>query len=258
MLRTIAVATTMVAALIAVPSASAQDTTAPVLPAGAFSAAPNGNNNWRLTSPATLNLSATDNVAVAKFQYSLDGGATYVDVPVTAGPSATAGVPLSQQGNTTVRYRAVDSSGNPSRGATANTTLNQAAAVGATGVRLTSTANRSPGDLLLIDSELATIATIPNPAPASPAPNVTLTAPLASAHAANAPVVGTATYLDDRAADRHQRADRDLGHPARRRCRRRPPPGDTQVRLASLTGRAAGDTLQIDQGANAETVTIAS
>ena len=34
--------------------------------------------------------------------------------------------------------------------------------------------------------------------------------------------------------------------------------GDTQVRLASLTGRAAGDTLQVDQGANAETVKIAS
>src|SRR5215204_450453 len=126
-LRTAAIAATMVAALIAVPSASAQDTTAPVLPAGAFSSPPNGNNNWRLTSPHTLNLSATDDVAVAKFQYSLDGGATYIDVPVTAGPSATAAVTLSQQGNTTVRYRALDSAGNPSRGASANTTLNQAA-----------------------------------------------------------------------------------------------------------------------------------
>ena len=138
----------MVAALIAVPSASAQDTTAPVLPAGAFAAPPNGNSNWRLTSPQTLNLSATDDVAVAKFQYSLDGGATYVDVPVTPGPSATASVTLSQQGNTTLRYRAVDSSGNFSRGATTNTTLNQAAAAGATAVRLTSTTGRSAGDLL--------------------------------------------------------------------------------------------------------------
>ena len=73
---------------------------------------------------------------MSKFQYSLDGGATYIDVPVTAGPSATAAVPLSQEGNTTVRYRAVDSSGNLSRGASANTTLDQAAAAGATGVRL--------------------------------------------------------------------------------------------------------------------------
>ena len=89
---------------------------------------------------------------MAKFQYSLDGGATYIDVPVTPGPSATTSVTLSQQGNTTLRYRAVDSSGNPSRGASTNTTLNQAAAAGATGVRLTSTAGRSPGDLLLIDT----------------------------------------------------------------------------------------------------------
>jgi len=84
---------------------------------------------WRF-GPATLNLAATDDVAVAKFQYSLDGGATYVDVPVTPGPSVTATVSISQQGNTTVRYRAVDSSGNVSLGVSASTTLNQASAVG--------------------------------------------------------------------------------------------------------------------------------
>ena len=104
---------------------------------------------------------------MAKFQYSLDGGATYVDVPVTAGPSATADVPLSQEGNTTVRYRAVDSAGNFSRGATTNTTLNQASAAGATAVRLASTTGRSAGDTLLIDTgagqETATIATIVTP-----------------------------------------------------------------------------------------------
>ena len=255
----------MVVALIAVPSASAQDTTAPVLPAGAFSAAPTGNSNWRLVAPQTLNLSATDDVAVAKFQYSLDGGATYVDVPVTPGPSATASVPLSQQGNTTLRYRAVDSAGNASRGATANTTLNQAAAAGASAVRLTSTTGRSAGDLLLIDSELATIATIVTPAPAAPAPNVTLTAPLAAAHAVNAPVVGTATYLTiPLLIDTNgpiatwatqpttlQATSTTAGAPAAAA-------GDTQLRLASLTGRTAGETLQIDQGANAETVRIAS
>ena len=43
--------------------------------------------------------------------------------------------------------------------------------------------------------ETATIATIVTPAPASPAPNVTLTAPLANAHAAAAAVQGIATYL---------------------------------------------------------------
>ncbi len=52
--------------------------------------------------------------------------------------------------------------------------------------------------MLVIDTgagqETATIATIVTPAPAAPAPNVTLTAPLANAHAATAAVAGTATY----------------------------------------------------------------
>jgi type 1 glutamine amidotransferase len=251
----------MVAVLIAVPSASAQDTTAPVLPAGAFSAPPGGNNNWRLVAPQTLNLSATDDVAVAKFQYSLDGGATYIDVPVTPGPSATASVSLSQQGNTTLRYRAVDSAGNPSRGASTNTTLNAASDAGATAVRLTSTTGRSAGDLLLIDTggaqELATIATIVTPAPAAPAPNVTLTAPLANAHAANAAVVGTATYLTiplliDTNAPIANWATQATTLQAAAAV------GDTQIRLASLTGRAPGDLLHLDQAANSEAVTIAS
>ena len=86
-----------------------------------------------LTAPQTLNLSATDDVAVAKFQYSLDGGATYIDVPVTAGPSASASVVISQEGNTTVRYRAVDTLGEQLPRRDHDTTLNQAAAAGATG-----------------------------------------------------------------------------------------------------------------------------
>src|SRR3954454_13465309 len=122
------------ASLVAASPAMAADTVAPVLAAPSFAAPPNGNSNWRITAPQTLNLSATDDVAVSKLQYSLDGGATYIDVPVTAGPSVAAGAPLSQQGNTTVRYRAVDSSGNFSRGTANATTLNQAAAAGATAV----------------------------------------------------------------------------------------------------------------------------
>ena len=94
---------------------------------------------------------------------------------------------------------------------------------------------------------------------------MTLTAPLASAHAANAPVVGTATYLTiPLLIDTNgpiatwatqpttlQATSATAGAPAAAA-------GDTQLRLASLTGRAAGETLQIDQGANAETVRIAS
>ena len=142
--------------------------------AGDVRAPPDGNNNWRLTKPQTLTLSATDDVAVAKFQYSLDGGATYVDVAVTPGPAATAEVSLSQEGNTTVRYRAVDSAGNFSRGATTNTTLNQAVAAGATAVRLASTTGRSAGDELVIGTgasqETVTIASLVTPAPPSPRP----------------------------------------------------------------------------------------
>src|SRR4051795_6477773 len=166
--------------LAAVPQAMAADTVAPVLGTAAFAAAPDGNSNWRISVPQTLNLSATDDVAVSKLQYSLDGGATYIDAPITAGPTAAAAAALSQQGNTAVRYRAIDSSGNFSRGTANGTTLNQASAAGANAVRLASTTNRTVGETIWIDSgatqEAATIASIPTPAPASPLPNVTLTA----------------------------------------------------------------------------------
>ena len=134
---------------------------------------------------------------------------------------------------------------------------------------MTSTTGRSAGDLLVIDTgaaqETVTIATIVTPAPASPAPNVTLTAPLANAHAAAAAVQGIATYLtialliDTNGpmatwaiqATTLQPNSATAGAPAAA-------PGDTQLRLASTTGRAVGDLLQLDQGVNAELVTIAS
>src|SRR4051812_49660183 len=94
--------------LAVVSPAMAADTVAPVVAPAAFAAPPNGNNNWRITAPQTLNLSATDDVAVSKLQYSLDGGVTWIDAPVTAGPAASAPAAISQEGNTTVRYRAVD------------------------------------------------------------------------------------------------------------------------------------------------------
>src|SRR5690349_12876223 len=84
--------------LAAAAPAAAADTAAPVVGTATFAAPPTGNSNWRLTAPQTLQLAATDDVAVAKLQYSLDGGATYVDVPVTAGPSVTANVTLSDEG----------------------------------------------------------------------------------------------------------------------------------------------------------------
>src|SRR3954452_20131362 len=106
-LRALAVGSALVMGAV-LPATAAAQSAPPVLAAPAFATAPNGNNNWRLVAPQTLNLSATDDVSVAKFQYSLDGGASYIDVPVTAAPSATASVPLSTEGNTTLRIRAVD------------------------------------------------------------------------------------------------------------------------------------------------------
>jgi len=87
---------------------------------------------------------------------------------------------------------------------TINTTLNQAAAVGATAVRLASTTNYLAGDTLRVDTgaglESVTIASIITPAPASPEPNVTLTAPLTKAHAAGAAV----SYFNKRGLEEYR------------------------------------------------------
>ena len=137
-----------------------------------------GNNNWRF-GPATLNLSATDDVAVAKFQYSLDGGVTYIDVPVTPGPSVNATVSITPAGQHDRPLPGRRQLRKRLPGGQRPTTLNQPSAVGATGVRLQSTTGRAAGDVLVIDTganqETATIASVPIPAPPSPNPNVLLT-----------------------------------------------------------------------------------
>ena len=73
------------------------------------------------------------------------------------------------------------------------TSLNAASAAGATAVRVASTTGLAAGASIWIDSganqERTTIASIVTPNPAAPAPNVNLTAPLALAHANNAPVL---------------------------------------------------------------------
>src|SRR3954468_11774879 len=150
----LATAAAVGAALVVAPSASAQgtDTTSPVLNVGTLTptaapqrngnppAAPStstGNNGWfTQTAPTVLNITATDDVAVTKLQYSTDNGANYLDIPITPGPSVTGTGNVTAQGNNAVRYRAYDAAGNVSRGVAATTTLNQAAAVGATAVRL--------------------------------------------------------------------------------------------------------------------------
>lgn len=70
------------AALIPATPSWAQETTPPTINVATLSpSAPTGQNNW-YSGPVTLNVSATDDVGIAKFQYSLNGGAAYVDVPV--------------------------------------------------------------------------------------------------------------------------------------------------------------------------------
>ena len=244
-----ALAVTAIAAGVTAASgglAWAADTVAPVVAPATFAAPPDGNNNWRITKPQTL---------------TRDGDRRCGDrqVPVLAGRrrdvrrrdgharsggdgerAAVAGG--QHDGAVIARWTAPATA---SRGATTNTTLNQASTVGATAVRLTSTTGRGAGDTLLIDTaagqETATIATIVAGAPAAPAPNVTLTAPLANAHAANATVAGTATYntiallIDSKgpvatwgtAATTLQATSATAGAPANA-------PGDMQVRLASL------------------------
>jgi type 1 glutamine amidotransferase len=253
-----------VAALVAVLPAAAvdPDTSAPVINAATLSpTAADGNSNWRRTTPVTLSLSATDDVAVSNLQYSLDGGLTYIDVPITTGPSVSGSAAISQQGNTSVRYRAIDSSGNYSPANTTATTLSVAATAGQTGIRVASTTGRVAGERLVLgtgtNQEQATIASIPSPAPASPAPNILLTAPLAQSHAIPAQNQVFATFRTITVQIDNLPPVPVWGASATT-LQAAAAAGDTAVRLASTTGRAAGDVLQIDQLDGAETVTIAS
>src|SRR3954470_18764285 len=199
--RAVALATVAAAFAAAAPAgAQAPDNTAPALAAATLdpSAFTGMRSPW-YRGPVKLSLAATDDVAVTKLQYSLDNGATWIDVPITTGPSVSGVATIVQEGSTTVRYRALDAAGNVSAGvapAAANTTLNAASAAGATAIRLASTTGRAAGDKLTIDSgasqETATIASVIAPNPAAPNPNVNLTAPLTLAHAAGVAVVAQA------------------------------------------------------------------
>ena len=192
-----------VAVLATARPAAAQDTTAPVLNTATRSPASDGNGNWYRKTPVTVTLSATDDVGVSRLRYSLDGGATSQEAPITPGTSVTATVQVTAQGITSLRYWATDAAGNASvgdratagvpgaaggrGGAQASTTLSVAGAAGANGIRLSSTAGRSVGEKLVLgigaDQETVTIARIvADPVPDAPAPNVMLDAPLKKAH----------------------------------------------------------------------------
>src|SRR3954467_3563124 len=158
--RAVAFAAAAAAFAAAAPAgAQAPDTTAPALAAATLdpSAFTGMRSPW-YRGPVKATFATTDDVAVTKLQYSLDNGATWIDAPITAGPSVSATVTIAQEGNTTVRYRALDAAGNVSPGATpapANTTLNAAAGAGATAGRLASSTGRAAGDRLTIDTGAA-------------------------------------------------------------------------------------------------------
>lgn len=176
--------------------AQTTDTTAPQL--GAATLDPPTYTGMRspwYRGPVKVSFSATDDVAVTKLEYSLDNGETWIDLAITPGPSVTAEATITQEGNTTVRYRAFDAAGNVSSvpRPAANTTLNQPASAGATAIRLQSTNGRAAGDQLTIgtgaDQETVTIESVITPNPASPNPNVNLTTALTKDHAAGTAIV---------------------------------------------------------------------
>src|SRR4051812_18740983 len=166
-----------VAALVAVlapavpADAQSVDTTAPVLAAATLDpVAFTGMRSPWYRGLVKVTLTSTDDVAVTKLQYSLDGGATWIDAPIAPGNSVSSTVTVTQEGNTSVRYRALDAAGNVSPGvapAAANTTLNAASVAGATAIRLATTNGRAAGDKLTIDTgtgqETATIASVVTP-----------------------------------------------------------------------------------------------
>src|SRR6476469_4982762 len=87
------------ATLVPVSGAAAQatDTTAPVLAAATLDPATfTGMRSPWYRGPVKVTFAATDDVAVSRLQYSLDNGATWIDAPITAGPSVTSVVTITQ------------------------------------------------------------------------------------------------------------------------------------------------------------------
>ncbi|SDD04015.1 Chitobiase/beta-hexosaminidase C-terminal domain-containing protein [Paenibacillus sp. UNCCL117] len=79
------------------------DSEAPVTTASLSPANPDGKDGWYAKS-VTVTLAATDNTAVAKTEYSLDGGASW--------QAYTAPVTIAKAGQYTFQYRSTDSAGN--------------------------------------------------------------------------------------------------------------------------------------------------
>ncbi|RCG32923.1 PKD domain-containing protein [Sphaerisporangium album] len=96
------------------------DKTPPTVTATLNPAQPGGENGW-YTGNVTLTVTATDNGTVSSRQYSINGGATWLNAnnPIT----------LSTEGTTEVRYRATDNGGNVSPVGTVTVKIDKTAPV---------------------------------------------------------------------------------------------------------------------------------
>ena len=168
-----------------------------------------------------LNVTATDDVGVTKLQYSTDAGANWLDIAITPGPSVTRHGVVHRRGQ---HRRALPRARRGRQHARAalprNGTLNQAAAVGATAVRLASTNGRAVGDELVIDTgdnagDGARSRRSATPAPAVAEPERHADgSPLTKAHAAGTAIqVVPAVPHDQRARSTPSRATATMpGH----------------------------------------------
>ncbi len=182
--------------LIVARTSTQTDTTAPKVTEARLSPAPNGMRSPWYRSAPTLTITATDDVAVQRLEYSLDGGATYLAMPMgAAGRSVTGTATITRQGNTLIKFRAIDTAGNSSEvtNGSRTTLMGTHRPSGTNGLRVSSTAGMKTGDRLTLDSgvnaETVTVASIVAPDPQAPAPNVILVNPIGVQHGDNAPVV---------------------------------------------------------------------
>ena len=107
----------MTMALASTGAAHAQsDTTPPQIDVATLDPPASHQLNGWYRAPVTLHLRATDDVAVAQFEYSTNSGGSYTTVPVDPGSPVTASVVIDNEalGANTIRYRARDTSGNVS------------------------------------------------------------------------------------------------------------------------------------------------
>jgi type 1 glutamine amidotransferase len=113
-----AVGATLVAVVATGATAQGQEDTTPpeIDPAVLDPPASHRLNGWYRQAPVTMQLTATDDVAVAQFEYSINSGGDYTVVPVTPGSPASTSVAIDAEGlgNNTIRYRARDTGGNVS------------------------------------------------------------------------------------------------------------------------------------------------